>query len=490
MITIEELEKKFADYERRINRLKAIESDVFDTYYAEWIVNPAFIPVKDTDEIKELRTLLKEKEPLNLERAEELYSALKEKIQWEKMNDLEKARKLLKDKKYDDAIVFAKMELETENEIEAALLIAEAEKRKGMPEVGAEILTKILKNKKIDKNTEEAFYTLARLYEDIGEEERALEIYKRFLAEFIKYKDIEERYNKLKKTTSKKKITPVSKKPTRTGTLSVADIGLSKEAQERYVLVREIGKGGMGVVYEAKDTVLDRQVALKVMRPEISIRRREKERFLKEARTSAMLNHPNIVTLYDIVEDESGQIFLVFEYVDGRNLSHLIDNEKISLNKSIDIGTQVLEGLKYAHTKGVIHRDLKPSNIMITKRGRAKILDFGIARVAYNTLYTFTGQTSGTPAYMAPEQHLGEKVDQRCDIYSFGATLYEMLTGELPFKGADLLVAKREKKIIPPTEINPKIPKYIEEIILQCLEPDKENRPKNAEELIKRLKKG
>ena len=587
MITIEELEKKFADYERRINRLKQIQSHVFHFGY-HLVAKKDFAPVKNTDEIEELRTLIKE--PLSLERAEELYSTLKEKIQWEKMNNLEKARKLLKDKKYDDAIVFAKMELETENEIEAALLIAEAEKRKGMPEVGAEtlikllkdkeinkdteeafytaaslyedagekekalalreniqwrkmnnlekarkllkdkkydesiefakkelntkneieaalliveaekkkgmpevgaeILTKVLKNKKIDKNTEEAFYTLARLYEDIGEEERALEIYKRFLAEFIKYKDIEERYNKLKKTTPKKKVTPISEKPVGTGTLSVADIGLSKEAQERYVLVREIGKGGMGVVYEAKDTLLDRQVALKVMRPEISIRRRERERFLKEARTSARLNHPNIVTLYDIVEDESGQIFLVFEYVDGRNLSHLIDNEKISLNESIDIGTQVLEGLKYAHTKGVIHRDLKPSNIMITKRGRAKILDFGIARVAYNTLYTFTGQTSGTPAYMAPEQHLGEKVDQRCDIYSFGATLYEMLTGELPFKGADLLVAKREKKIIPPTEINPKIPKYIEEIILQCLEPDKENRPKNAEELIKRLKKG
>jgi len=127
---------------------------------------------------------------------------------------------------------------------------------------------------------------------------------------------------------------------------------------------------------------------------------------------------------------------------------------------------------------------------MMTKRGRAKILDFGIARVAYDTIYTFTGQTSGTPAYMAPEQHLGDKVDERCDIYSFGATLYEMLTGELPFKGADLLSAKREKKVIPPTEINPEIPKYVEEVILQCLEPERENRPKNAEELIKRLRKG
>ena len=409
MLTINELEEKFADYEQRINRLKEIESNVFMYFGGALNIKERFEPLKDSDEIEELKSLIKN--PLQVDRAEELYSILPKKVKWEKAGNIDKARELLKKKKYDEAIDLARKELKTERKIQAALVIAEAEKKKKMPELAIEILLKALKDAEINEDTQEAFYTLALLYEETGEEEKAKGVYKKFLSAFIKYKDVEERYNKLKKTTPKRKITPVSARPVSTGTVTGKDIGLSKEAQERYVLTREIGKGGMGVVYEAKDTILDRKVALKVMRAEISIRKRERDRFLKEARTSARLNHPNIVTLYDIVEDESGQIFLVFEYVDGSNLSHIIDKKgKLPIDESINSGIQVLEGLRYAHTEGIIHRDLKPSNIMITKKGKPKILDFGIARVAYDTIYTFTGQTSGTPAYMAPEQHLGDKL--------------------------------------------------------------------------------
>ncbi len=290
------------------------------------------------------------------------------------------------------------------------------------------------------------------------------------------------------KTTEFPSVTPKRKvTPPPTETLKIKDTGLSKEAQERYVIIRELGKGGMGIVYEAKDTVLDRRVALKVMREEISIRKREKERFLKEARTSAKLNHPNIAVLYDIIEDED-RIFLVFEYIDGKNLSSIIDDTgKLPLKIALKISTQTLRALKYSHGMGVIHRDLKPSNIMVNKKGIAKVLDFGIARVAYDTIYTFTGQTSGTPAYMAPEQHIGGKVDEKTDLYAFGATLYEMLTGELPFKGTDLLMCKREKRLNPPRELNRDIPKKIELLILKCLEPEIDRRPENAEAVIRLL---
>jgi WD40 repeat protein/tRNA A-37 threonylcarbamoyl transferase component Bud32 len=265
---------------------------------------------------------------------------------------------------------------------------------------------------------------------------------------------------------------------------------------EKYKLIREIGRGGMGIVYEGISNESNKRVAIKKMKEELSTRKRDKNRFLREARISAKLNHQNIVAIYDIVEDDKGKIYLIFEYVDGYPLSAIIDNKgKLSLEETKNIIFQVCNALGYAHSQGIVHRDIKPSNIMIargtvTERNRSpiiKVLDFGIARVVTDTLYTMTGIITGTPAYMAPEQHIGEG-DQRVDIYSLGGLMYEMLTGELPFHGADVLAQKREMVYRLASELVPDLPKQIDNIINKCLQSDKEKRYKTIDELLREMR--
>ncbi|MBI2385102.1 MAG: protein kinase [Elusimicrobia bacterium] len=258
----------------------------------------------------------------------------------------------------------------------------------------------------------------------------------------------------------------------------------------QYELVKEIGLGGMGVVYEALDRSLERRVAVKKMRDEIRIDPHERRRFVNEAKLVAQLRHPNIVDIYAIVE-EGAEVYLVFEFVSGRTLGDQLKSEgPMSLEAARGVLHHVAEAVEHAHAAQIVHRDLKPSNIMITDDGRVKVMDFGVARQAKDaiTKMSMTNTVVGTPPYMAPEQQQGT-VRRESDVYALGVCLYEMLTGHLPFTGggAAMLLNKLNGKHIPPSQRNPALPEGMDAVLAKALTPDPDKRYHTPTELVAAL---
>ncbi len=245
-----------------------------------------------------------------------------------------------------------------------------------------------------------------------------------------------------------------------------------------YKILEKLGEGGMGIVYKAEDMNLKRQVAIKFLPRQIASQKEERERFKVEAQAAAALNHPNIATIYSI-DENSENVFIVMEYIDGIELKEKIASGSIKLNETLDIIINISEGLKAAHDKGIVHRDIKSSNIMVTNDGKVKIMDFGLAKIKGSGLVTRVGTTMGTAAYMSPEQVSGESVDHRTDIWSLGVIFYELATGELPFK-ADYEAAWTylilNKDPLNPSELDRKIPPQLDLIIMKILEKDREKR--------------
>ncbi|NNF56601.1 MAG: protein kinase [Rhodothermaceae bacterium] len=262
--------------------------------------------------------------------------------------------------------------------------------------------------------------------------------------------------------------------------------GLSGQTVSHYAVQDVLGGGGMGVVYRAEDTRLRRTVALKFLPPLLSRDAHAKERFMAEAQAASALDHPNICTVHEIGETDSGQLFIAMAYYPGETLRARLKRGPVPVAEATDLAVQVARGLAKAHAKGIVHRDVKPANVMITPEGRAKLVDFGVAKMA-DTLLTQAGTTVGTIAYMSPEQTRGEAVDARTDLWALGVVLYEALTGERPFRGAydqAVVFSILHEDPEPVTAVNPSVPPALDPVIGRCLQKDPARRYSDASALL------
>jgi serine/threonine protein kinase len=254
-----------------------------------------------------------------------------------------------------------------------------------------------------------------------------------------------------------------------------------------YKILEKLGEGGMGVVYKAQDLKLDRVVALKFLPQQMLNNESEKVRFIREAQAAAVLNHPNIATVYEI-DEADGQIFIAMEYLEGKTLKERIEAKPFRLTEAIDIAVQVAQGIHVAHEKDIVHRDIKTSNIMVTEKGQAKVMDFGLAKLKKESLVlTKQGTTLGTIAYMSPEQARAETVDRRTDIWSLGIVLYEMIAGRLPFRGEfeqAIIYSVLNEDQEPLTALRSDVPIALESIVNKCLMKNAAKRYQHADELI------
>jgi tetratricopeptide (TPR) repeat protein len=330
------------------------------------------------------------------------------------------------------------------------------------------------------RETLEAHYRFAVALEESDRAAEAVVRYEKILAVGYKYKDVEQRLAASKakaQAAAKAKAAAAAPAP---GTSSTA-------RPTRYKVISELGRGGMGIVYKAHDTVLDRAVALKVLPEQLRENAQALQNFLREAKSAAKLNHPNIVTVFDAGEQD-GRYYIAMEYVDGTTLKDVIKKKgPIAPGGVLNVLLQMCEALGFAHEQKVVHRDVKTANTMWTRDRKAKIMDFGLAKVI-EEVRNHTTIVSGTPYYMSPEQTLGKNVDHRTDIYSLGVSVFEMATGTVPFREGNIPYHHVHTPPPDPREVNPEVPGLIAQVVAKCMAKDPDQRFQTCGELSQRVR--
>ena len=332
-------------------------------------------------------------------------------------------------------------------------------------------LREALGSREIERKNLDGYFCLATVHEANGDWREAVDLYEKVLAFDYNHEDTAARLERARTKLA----------------AEAAPTAPASGTSGRYVIRGTLGRGGMGIVYKADDTVLDRTVALKVLPESLKESPQALKNFLREAKSAAQLNHPNIVTVYDAGEQD-GVYYIAMEYVDGHTLKDIIKRRgKIAPKGIVHVVSQMCEGLAYAHEKKIVHRDVKTANTMWTKDRKAKIMDFGLAKVI-EEVRNHTTVVSGTPFYMSPEQTLGKNVDQRSDLYSLGVSVFEMATGTLPFTEGNLPYHHVHTPAPHPQELEPELPDLLAGIIERCLRKDPEQRYQSAREILTELR--
>ncbi len=363
----------------------------------------------------------------------------------------------------------------------AAAILGDIFASRGQLRVAITKLQQAIGDTELTRDSVDSFYKLATIYQEDGKIREALEIFERVMAFDYHYRDVEERLADARKLIAEEAPAP-----------ELSDAGEAAPASNRphtsaegnrYQIVGELGRGGMGIVYKVQDTVLDRIVAFKVLPQALTENAQAITNFMREAQAAAKLNHPNIVTVYDTGEQQ-GRYYIAMEYVEGTTLKEILRRRgPISPSGILHVLMQLSEALAYAHERKVVHRDIKPANAMWTRDKKAKLMDFGLAKVVEEARNNTT-VVAGTPYYMSPEQTLGKNVDHRTDIYSLGVAIFEMATGTVPFKEGN--IPYHHVHTAPPKvqDLRPEVPTTLSRIVERCLQKDPANRYQSAREIL------
>lgn len=360
----------------------------------------------------------------------------------------------------------------------AAVILAEMFRGRGNPALAVTRLEQATAKEEVGPENVGVFYALAISLEEAGKHPEARDVYEAINASQYNYEDVEARLHRLRELAESLPATAA----TTSGATAEQPV-----APSRYRVESELGRGGMGIVYRATDSVLDRTVAFKVLPDALRENPQALKNFLREAKSAAKLNHPNIVTVYDAGEQQ-GRFYIAMEYVDGTTLKEIVRRRgAIAPNGVLHVALQMAEALGYAHSQKVVHRDIKTANAMWTREKQAKIMDFGLAKVV-EEVRNHTTLVSGTPYYMSPEQTLGKNVDHRTDIYSLGVTLFELATGTLPFTEGNVPYHHVHTPAPDPREMNPKLPESVAALIFKCMQKDPAERFQQAGELAAEIR--
>jgi tetratricopeptide (TPR) repeat protein len=360
----------------------------------------------------------------------------------------------------------------------ASAILGEIFRKRGMLSLALKKLTHAVGDSEISQDNLQAFYGLATVHEANESFQEALDLYEKILAFDFHHADVEERLARCKEMV---------KNQTSQERIDASSPLSGSQQQGRYRITGKLGRGGMGIVYKAQDTVLDRTVAFKVLPDALKETPQALKNFLREAKSAAQLNHPNIVTIYDAGEQDE-VYYIAMEYVDGNTLKEIVKHRgRISAGGIVHVLIQLCEALAYAHEQKIVHRDIKTANIMWTRDHKAKIMDFGLAKVI-EEVRNHTTVVSGTPYYMSPEQTLGKNVDHRTDVYSLGVSIFELATGTLPFREGNLPYHHVHTPPPDPAELNADLPPTLVGVIKRCLQKDPADRYQSTREMLAEVK--